>query len=510
MRKIKRLVRALTQITLVYTGLALFLSFNLLTQSSGQEAFDARTKEVFLAAIRSVDSHWDSQVGLIGSNQSHTVRGSAWYGLGLMTRNEPGDFDRGLKTLRAVAATQYAMLGMPWDGTFRRTKEEKLPPLHAKKFIDYDPNWREFVGTVFALALIQYGDRISKADTLILEDAIKYAIQGELKEQRLLPSYTNISLMYAFLWTFAGERFHNAQWLADGQAWTEKVYKAYLLNGSFDEFNSPTYYGVDLYGLALLRRYGVTPRIKEIGSDMEAGLWRMIARFYNPSLRNLAGPYDRAYGMDMTHYASLVGVWLSFSMDNTKMPLPKIGSSMDHGGDFLCAMTYAPLGTRIPPDVLDDFTLLRGERLVVQKISDGSRIATAWISKNIMIGAEETGLKRGILAITSQYHPATIHWKLSSDAIGWVRIIRAPLLDAKAEKNLLTINSVQGDIVFRIHAPKSDLSLINKGKWALPNLAIDVNSDAVAFSVLRIGDDIQITYNNVSHIIMHTNYLSKN
>ena len=43
---------------------------------------------------------------------------------------------------------------------------------------------------------------------------------------------------------------------------------------------------------------------------MEATLWRDLADFYQPELRNISGPYDRAYGMDMESYVSVVGVWM--------------------------------------------------------------------------------------------------------------------------------------------------------------------------------------------------------
>ena len=489
-----------------YIGLGMLTVGGLDGSLSAQDTLDPRTKEVFLSAINSVDSHWDSRAALIGSGSSHTVRGSSWYGLGLMTRDEPGDFERGIRTLCAVAATQIDLPEMPWDGTFKRVAEEKLPPPKGRAYVDYDPNWREFVGTVFALALIQHGDRISAHDTEILENAIKHAVSGEIRQGRLLPTYTNISLMYAFLRTFAGKRFHNERWLSEGQAWTEKVYNAYKLNESFDEFNSPTYYGVDFYGLALLRRYGVTPRLREMGATMEAGLWRDVARFYHPGLKNLAGPFDRAYGMDMTQYASLVGVWLSFSLPNNQMPLPQLGSSMDHGGDFLCAMTYAALGTHIPSEVVKDLTVFPGEHRVTQKIADGSRTATAWFADDIMIGAEETGLTRGILTPKSQFHPATIHWKLSDGGIAWMYVSSAPLLDAKADKNLLNIHSNQGDVVFRIHATGVNINHITKAVWELPNLRVNIESNAKTWQVARVANDIEIRFNDVSLITLNTHY----
>ena len=107
----------------------------------------------------------------------------------------------------------------------------------------------------------------------------------------------------------------DADWKKQSTEWTEAVYKLYKQYGAFFEYNSPTYCGVDIYGLALWRSYGSTPRIRSIGSEMEAGLWRDIATLYQPELRNISGPYDRAYGMDMESYVSVDGVWMRTVLD---------------------------------------------------------------------------------------------------------------------------------------------------------------------------------------------------
>ena len=44
--------------------------------------------------------------------------------------------------------------------------------------------------------------------------------------------------------------------------------------------------------------------MRSMGADMEASLWNDIADFYQPSLRNISGPYDRSYGMDMESYVA--------------------------------------------------------------------------------------------------------------------------------------------------------------------------------------------------------------
>lgn len=153
-------------------------------------------------------------------------------------------------------------------------------------WLHYDPNWRSFIGTTFALILDEYSDRLPQALTKRIEASIALSIEGEKRENRLSPSYTNIALMHGFLQTWAGRRLNRPEWVTEGERFCTEVYNLFSENGTFPEYNSPTYYGVDLYGLGLWRAYGVTPNVRRMGADMEAALWRDIALYYHAGLKN--------------------------------------------------------------------------------------------------------------------------------------------------------------------------------------------------------------------------------
>lgn|ERR1035437_4252736 len=72
----------------------------------------------------------------------------------------PGDRERAARILDEVIKMQYRNPGWSWDGTFRRTPIEPEPVEEAVRWIDYDPNWREFIGTAFAVVLNEFPDRI--------------------------------------------------------------------------------------------------------------------------------------------------------------------------------------------------------------------------------------------------------------------------------------------------------------------------------------------------------------
>jgi hypothetical protein len=359
----------------------------------------------------------------------------------------------------------------------------------------YDPNWREFIGTTFAMILIEYPDRISPELSQHLYAAIDRAVRGEISEGRLVPSYSNIALMYGALWDFAAVHHKRADWQKQSSDWTESVYHLFKQHDAFYEYNSPTYYGVDLYGLALWRDYGSTERMRAIGSEMESKLWDDIASFYQPGLRNVSGPYDRSYGMDMERYVSLVGVWMRTVLDAGNAPLPLIAPTTDHVADVWFAPQFAIVGTRIPADALKSMKRFEGEHLLRKQITD-QRIATAWIGRDVIFGGEATS-KTKDAPTSTQFHPATAQWRTPSGEIGWVQLLQSPMVDATADQDGLTI-SATGTVRWRIHAKNLVPEEITATDWDLPGLRVTVASDSKSFGAEKTDDGVDLIYSGIT------------
>jgi len=474
----------------------------LFTQSMvlGDYFFDQSASFVRSPNAAAMESATGAEANRTGREANRTagqymVRESSWYALGLLLRDAPGDRKRAAAILDAVLKEQYAAPGVRWYGTYKRTPEEPDPTGNSIIWRGYDPNWRVFIGTTFAIILIEYPDRIPRDLAERMYKAIDTSIDGEMQERRLVPTYTNIALMYGFLWDFAAAHDHRADWRAKSAAWNDTVYRLFNQYGTFYEYNSPTYCGVDLYGLALWRDYGSTPQMRLNGSHMEAALWRDMANYYQPSLRNLSGPYDRAYGMDMEEYVSVVGVWMRSALDAPIAPLPVPAPTTDHLADIWFAPHIAVLGTRIPPDILANMKAFSGEHLVRKQI-DAKRVSTAWIGKSVVFGGESTS-KTKDSGTTTQFHPATVQWRTPSGEIGWVQMVQSPMVDATADKMGLTI-STNGTVRLRIHAKNLFESKVSATSWDLPGLHIAVKADAKSFNTEKAADAIDLVYTGVT------------
>lgn len=316
----------------------------------------------------------------------HMTPQSAWYAVDLLARGEDA---RARRVIDELCKLQYDEPGAIWHGTFARFAEWPHPQEGAVEWVDYDPNWRQFIGTTFRLIERTFG--------LDLHEPIDLAIAGEPAD-RVTPRYSNIALMKA--------------WLEVDETFAAEIVRLFHENGAFEEYNSPTYYGIDLYALALWRVHPPTPQFKVWAEQIEATLWADIARWYHPGLRNLCGPYSRAYGMDMSQYVGLLGLWLPEPV------VPDLDRPFEHSHDLLLGPVIALLGGgrasrsdgRSDPDHLD---FERG--LVSQRISD-TRVATGWLGDDVMMGGESGGTYRA----QGQYHPATVHW-----TDGWLRV-RSP------------------------------------------------------------------------------------
>ena len=373
---------------------------------------------------------------------------------------------------------------------------------------DYDPNWRQFIGTTLALILDEYSERLDAAQIERIDRAIRLAVEGE-PAARCPASYTNIALMKAGLLTWAGERYGEAGWVAYGEAFAGAVYDLFQQTGAYDEYNSPTYYGVNLYALAFWRRYARSQKLAQMGTAMEAALWRDIARYYHAGLRNICGPYTRSYGMDMPHYAALLGLSIWLGVGREDAPFPTDAELFDHCHDFIFGPCFALVGTEIPADVLPDFLRFCGERLIRQPItSQPQRVATAWLGKELMIGAESTPLdEHAFFKPSDQFHPATIHWRTPGGGIAWLRLRHIGPVDATAAAYSLTVagtvepslvdrfGSQHSEWVYEIFLPEGvDGAQVSREQWVLPGLTVAVSTELAEMRTESSANHLRLIY----------------
>lgn len=92
--------------------------------------------------------------------------------------------------------------------------------------------------------------------------------------------------------------------------YAQEIIDLFDRNNTLSEFNSGTYTGVSLYGLTLWSKYLPEDSIMaRHGPVMVKYTWEAVSQLWNPNMKELAGPWDRAYGYSMSRYLSLMSLW---------------------------------------------------------------------------------------------------------------------------------------------------------------------------------------------------------
>lgn len=449
------------------------------------ETLDGAVAELDAASVSWMDSLWDEGAGLLHApdRRRHMVRETCWYALGVLQRSSSGDVARACRALHVVLDNQFDAEGAVFHGTFRRAPQEPDPPDDPVVWQHYDPNWRQFIGTVLCIVLTDYAAELTGPLADRARRAVRLAVEGEPPD-RVPPTYANIALMKAWLDASAGRLLGLAGRETFGLSLAHQVAEAFFDNGAFAEYNSPTYYGVDLYALALWRGRPPHPDFARLGEAMEEALWRDVARFYHAGLKNLCGPFDRAYGMDMRRYVALVGEWIWAAVGREVAPVPDIGRTFAHPHDFCFGPCVAAGGVRVPSDVFAHLTGFTSERSLETRIAD--RHVTAWLSDHVMLGAQHAGGRR---TPSGAYHPATVHFGLPDGGVGWIRCRSARPVDAQARPGELDVRCA-GDVAFEICAPGA---AVGSGGWLMPGLSLAVRTDG---RLARVdgGDVVTVSY----------------
>jgi len=451
-------------------------------------------------SLKWADRRWSDGFGLVRmpvdqaqrgkQDERYGVRKSIWYATGLLIRQAEGDIERALQIIETVITYQFDDPNAVYHGTFYRSPDEKHPPANPIEWRDYDPNWREFICTVFIILLKEYDELIPDALQESMHHSILLASEGAFA-RKVRAEYTNISLMSAFLLDYAGVTFNKPEWEAYAFTQAHEIDRLFNRTKTFDEYNSPTYYGVDFYALALWRKYGSSPTYQQMGATMEAELWRDLAQFYHAGMKNICGPYDRSYGMDMTEYIAVVALWIACALPKSLAPLPDVDEPFDHGGDYYFMPLVALVDTLPPEDVMPHLEAFQEERTLARVI-EPKREVTAWLSDRLMLGAEADHLNP---ARSDQFHPATAHWKARDGSIGWLRTRCASLIQATVKPYEMVLSSDETtEYVFQIKLHDATRFLITATRWTLPSITIDLVRPNTPYSVQFKGDILTIQF----------------
>lgn len=273
-----------------------------------------------------------------------------------------------------------------------------------------------------------YSDDIGDDLVSRIEDALEISAVGEIRRNGTYPegdnlvlAYSNPGLMRCLTVGWIGARRNNSTFTNFANEQGTLLLELFKANGSntLGEYNAPTYYGMDIWALVGNIAYG--PKNATMTTNAEyilTQLWDDIAAHYNPYLRNLAGPYDRAYTRDMNMHSAVLSLWWwgIFGREyGGQPPLGDIDLQYDAAQGAALAQVMDTAARYISNDTaaaLKATGVWTGSRLLSKTIrtsleTDVLRVATSFVSAEVMVGGVTVAedVNRG-----AQFVPAIVHW----------------------------------------------------------------------------------------------------
>ncbi|KAK8061926.1 hypothetical protein PG994_008292 [Apiospora phragmitis] len=386
-----------------------------------------------------MDTYYDRDLGYLydvegGAALRHETRSSAWYALGLLARNEQDDAQEAERIITNIIGAQFKDKSQQWYGDYQKYPEEPevgTAEYPASIYNSWDPNWRGFVGTTFVIMLEEFPDLISEAVQDLMLASLANATVGDsyrvggVDDDNLYPSYSNPgkALMRAFVSGWTGRRLGDKNMTDAGELYAQEIIDLFVRHNTLSEFNSGTYTGVSIFGLLLWCKYlpAGDSVMSEYGPRMLRDTWSAMAQLWHPGMKNMAGPWDRAYGYDMNRYVSLMALWMWTLIGKEQSSLIKKPQVMSHSADWAWSPLMAVLSdfhaTLLPDGILESLTTFSGEHTFEAQAFYPpydlvSRNITTWLSENVTIGAEsyKETVVGGPSTSQESFNPVIVQW----------------------------------------------------------------------------------------------------
>ena len=511
------------------------------------QQLSVKQRNLLKQSLRDFDSRWDENFSLLRSEENgfsyHGTRESAFYALALLIRQQRGDVERAVRIIHAILDLQLLSPGQIWHGTFPYGPEY-APPVKApveisaltplarwqgdvlwgqltaafraklrrqdilrdasENILDqlsaslrevfpvvwetYDPNWREFILSSFALMLEDFDSFLPAETVKEMEAAAMEGLKGARfrAESGLTPLNTNVRVMHVYIFDAFSRRFQDPDLAAYASDYASCFLKDYQKYHAVAEFNSPTYNGVVLSYTGLLRTRSRLDAVRNMGNMLEEGLWENFADFYNPAMKTVSGPFSRAYGLriDGTAFPMLIYLGVDEIPEEHE---PPFGPETESASVICCSDVSIPekVKSLLLASSANERSVRKEFRELAERGEPGKNhslcTATAWITDRLMIGA-----LRGSTNTSHQLHAAVVHWRNTQGSVSGMRLrrrtadgrlihLRTVLFDMNAAREVLsgTVSNETTESIlcsFEIESPRASAGCYTAEAWEMDGL----------------------------------------
>ncbi len=373
-----------------------------------------------LAALKKADQNYDPEVKMIKSHVSsvgyhttldsgvvHQTRGSLQYAAALLASGVDWRIDRAKEILDTVIALQDQDPASRTYGIWSWYLEEPLDVMSPP-----DWNWADFCGVQLLYVWIHHRDEIGEKLASKVKDSILHAARS-IQKRNVGPGYTNIAVMGTYMTLVVSDRFGLKEMQEYAKKRLRRFYEHTMSQGSFSEYNSPTY---SIVAIAELSRMFLHVRDEEdlrLIREITDLAWKHVATHFHPPTKQWAGPHSRCYSTDLRQRGSTLAFLEMATHGKAEMidedPLPM-------------SMDYCRLPLNCPDRFVHYFTTLKEPREVIETFSKSDKpvIGVTYLHPKYALGTVNQGdfwrQKRSFLAYWgTQENPTYLHARFLHD-----------------------------------------------------------------------------------------------
>ena len=219
----------------------------------------------------------------------HPIRQSLDYAVNLLDTEKPEFIEQAIAILTRIVALQDTDPASPTFGIWSWFLEEPLPQMRPPDF-----NWADFCGVQLLQVSRDHKAKLPAELSKGVDAAIVNACKAIIK-RNVGPSYTNIAIMGTYVTLIAGELLEKPELRDYGLARLERFAQYTQDNGTFEEYNSPTYTIVALAELSRIKAHARDPKAQALIGPLVRKAWEELATHFHAPTRQWAGPHSRAY-----------------------------------------------------------------------------------------------------------------------------------------------------------------------------------------------------------------------
>jgi len=309
----------------------------------------------------------------------HPTRDSFNYAVALLDSGQPDRCKRAQDILRKVISLQDQNPKSRTYGIWSWFMEEPLDKMSPP-----DWNWADFCSTQLLQVAHDHRHRLPHELQQQVKDSILHAAYS-IKRRNVGPGYTNIAVMGTYVTLTAGELF-GVDELADyGKKRLKRFYDYTFEQGSFREYNSPTYTVVAIKELSRMLRQVKDPASQKLLRELNRFAWYHLARHFHPPSRQLAGPHSRCYS--------------TLLRDSTLAFIQRATAGRIHflpESDTFVSIDAHRIGAECPQDFFHYFTDLPKPRLEIETFTRNAPdkhdiIGTTYLHPGYTLGSVNIG-----------------------------------------------------------------------------------------------------------------------